>query len=190
MKLNSPRVETLGGVDASMGAGAGQRLAPHRYDYYERQWRTQRGAWGDPDGVQRHLHEDVLAVIDAFRERGASAGLLEARRRGVAVGARTYLDVRAWTEEELASLLARLRSGLARRPSIEGRLKEAFVHARLLEVREAHSKNHTPDQAVIDRPDVPRRSIPRWLSILGLTLTGVSVFLGVANYVERKRRAA
>lgn len=185
MKLNSPQQETLGG---DLGAGSGQRLSPNRYDYYERQWRTQRGAWGDPESVQKHLHEDVLAVIDAFRERGTAAGLREAQRRGVLVGARTYYAIRAWTEEELAARLARLRAALTRRPTLEARLQEAFVRARLLEVREATAKGETPPQAVVDRPDVPRRYLPRWVTVLGVSLTSISVVLGVLNYAERRRR--
>ena len=167
MKLNAPEQSMLGG-------GAAQRLAIPRYDYYERQWRTQRGTWGDV-GVADRLSDDVGSVVDVFRTKGASAGLLAAKQRGILEAARLYLLVRADTEEELAARLAKLRAALAVRPILGDKLREAFLVARLEEVRRAVAANHTPPQAIADKPEIPRRQIPRWVPVAALVLSAIAL---------------
>lgn len=155
------------------GNHASQHWLPQRLSYYQRQWQSQKGAWGDPDEVSDHLSEDVSAVITAFRDRGARAGLEVARRRGLEVAARVYLEIRSDTEEELAAHLARIRARIARQPTVEDQLKEAFVAARLAEVRAAGA--HTPPQAVADKPEIPRRAVPRWVPYAALTVGVVAL---------------
>lgn len=167
MKLNNPTMETLG------GAGAASRWGPADHGYYERQWRTQRGAWGSPD-VPDRLKADVARVVDAFHRHGAKAGLREAHRRGVLDGARIYLANRAATEEELSVHLARVRARLATKPVLADRIIEAFLQARLEEVRRAVGSGQTPPQAVVDRPEIPRREVPRWVIFSGLALSVVA----------------
>lgn len=147
-------------------------FTPRSYDYYERQWRTQRGAWAGPD-VERRLLDDVDAVIAVFRTQGSKAGLVEAYQRGIADGARLYVVTRAATEEDLAVRVAALRADMARRPTARAAVALRFLEARLAEVREAQQKGHTPPQAVVDLPEVPRRQVPRWVPFVAL---GLSVF--------------
>lgn len=147
-------------------------FTPRTHDYYERQWRAQRGAWAGPD-VERGLMADVDAVVDVFRKRGAKAGLVEAHERGVLDGARLYMQVRAATEEDLAARLARLRAEQVKRPTPRNAVAIRFLDARLAEVREAQKQGHTPPQAVADLPEVPRRQVPRWIPFVAL---GLSVF--------------
>lgn len=155
-------------VLGDLGSGNAQRWNPRDYSYYQRQWATQKGAWGDPDDVAEHLNNDVSAVIKAFRERGSAAGLEVARRRGLEGAARVYLEARAETEEELAVRLAAIRARLAKNPTMMDRLREAFVKARLTEVRAAGG--HTPPQAIADKPEVPRRMVPRWVPYAALAV--------------------
>jgi hypothetical protein len=171
MKLNRDDVHTLG--DPALG-GVAQRWNPPDYYFYERNWRTQRGAWGSPD-VPDHLKADVKLVVEAFHEKGTRAGLLAAHNRGLLDGARAYVAARADTEEELAVRLAVLRAKLARESSLAGRIREAFLEARLDEVREATARGHTPPQAVIDKPDIPRRHIPRWLVITSIAMSALAL---------------
>lgn len=169
MKLNRDDVQTLGSLD-----GVAQRWNPPDYHFYERQWRTQRGAWGSPD-VPDRLKADVALVVEAFRTKGTRAGLLAAHNRGLLDGARCYVAARADTEEELAAKIATLRARLAREASLPGRIREAFLEARLDEVREAVGKGQTPPQAVIDRPEVPRRQVPRWLSYFAVGMSALAL---------------
>lgn len=162
---------------SDLGAGPPQRWNPRDMNFYERQWQTQRGAWGDPGDVADHLQMDVSNVIIAFKRQGETAGLAAARVRGLMEPARLYLAARADTEEELAARLARIRARLARAPSMTDRLAEAFLAARLDEVRAAGS--HTPPQAVADRPEVPRRMVPRWIPYAAL---GVGVIALVRSF--------
>lgn len=173
MKLNNPNDPSLlGGADLG---GAGQRWAPPDVHFYERQWRTQRGAWGDPDQVADRLDQDVRDVVAAFRERGTPAGLRLAQARGVLAGAHAYLAARGDVEEELAVKLARLRAALAKRATLDGRIVERFLLARLEEVRAAVSKSLTPPQAVIDKPEVPRRHVPRWVPLAALVMSAIAL---------------
>lgn len=177
---SSPSSSTLG--------GAAQRWGPWDYHFYEKQWRTQRGAWGDPEGVSSKLSEDVAAVISTFRTKGTDAALEDAKQRGLLDGAKEYLWVRGYNEEELASRLAATRVRLAKRPQLPDKLKEAFLQARLEEVRTAVSKGHTPDQAVIDKPEVARRTLPRWLIYGSLGLSAFSFLLSLSSMWANRGR--
>jgi len=168
-----------------LGAGNARRWNPRAYTFYETQWREQRGAWGEPEAVQTRLEEDAEAIATAFAERGEAAGMREANRRGLTDAARVYLKIRAETEEELAARMARIRARLVRNPSLGDKLAEAFVRARLDEVREAGGKGHTPPQAVADLPEVPRKQIPRWVPVAGLVLAIVSFVVSVGSAARR-----
>lgn len=173
MKLDAKNPTVLGTSD--LGAGALQRWNPRSYDYYARQWVTQAGAFGDPGAAQSRLSQDVAAVTKAFSESGTRAGLLEARRRGILEAARLYVKVRGETEEELSARLAAVRAELIQHPTLPAKLREAFIAARLEEVQTATSKGHTPPQAVADKPEVPRRQVPRWVSYGALALSAVAL---------------
>lgn len=172
-RWNSEEPASMLGDTGDVGNHASQHWLPQRLSYYQRQWHTQKGAWGDPEEVSEHLSEDVAAVVTAFKDRGAKAGLEVARRRGLEIAARVYLEARSDTEEELAARLARIRARLARRPNIEDQLKEAFVSVRLTEVRAAGA--HTPPQAVADKPEIPRRTVPRWVPYAALSVGVVAL---------------
>ncbi len=163
MKLNNPEQSILGGP-------VSQSWAPRDVNYYERQWRTQRGAWGD-SGAENRLEADVRDVIDAFKSKGTTAALVLAQSRGVLEGARTYLSARACHEEELAAMLARTRARLATSPQLVDKVRESFLKSRLAEVRAAFP--HTPDQAVIDKPEVPRKMVPKWVFYASLALSTI-----------------
>lgn len=149
-------------------------FTPRTHDYYERQWRTQRGAWAGPD-VEQGLMADVDAVVDVFRKRGAKAGLVEANNRGVLDGARLYMQVRAATEEDLAARLAALRAVQVRQPTPRNAVAIRFLDARLSEVREAQKQGHTPPQAVADLPEIPRKQVPRWIPFVALGLSVIAL---------------
>jgi hypothetical protein len=173
MKLNAKNPAVLGAPD--LGAGAAQRWNPRTHDFYARQWVTQAGAFGDPAQVQTRLQGDVAAVMKAFAEQGTRAGLLEAKRRGILEAARLYVKVRGETEEELSARLATTRADLIKHPTLTAKLQEAFLAARLEEVQAATSKGHTPPQAVADKPEVPRRQVPRWVSYGALALSAIAL---------------
>lgn len=183
MKITRDNMETLGnpgGPRAALG-GAAQRWNPPDYHYYERQWRTQRGAWGAPETADR-LNADVAKVIAAFQTTGTRAGLAEAHACGLLDGARLYVAARGNTEEELAVRIAALRAAQAvGGATLAGRVKAAFLEARIDEVRKAGAKGHTPPQAVIDRPEVPRRMVPRWVSFTALALSVFVFFRSFDN---------
>lgn len=166
-------METLGNPN-HLG-GAAQRWNPPDYHYYERQWRTQRGAWGAPEAADR-LAADVAKVIAAFQTTGTRAGLAEAHACGLLDGARLYVAARRDTEEELAARLAALRAVQAvGGNTLTGRIKIAFLEPRLEEVRKAVARGHTPPQAVIDKPEVPRRAVPRWVSFAALAMSAIAL---------------
>lgn len=169
MKLNQPDAGILGDI----GAGAAQRWGPRRFDYYQYQWRTQRGAWGDPQAAD-HLSADVADVVATFKTRGTLAGLELAKAKGVLVGAQEWLAIRTLHEEDLAARWARVRARIATKPLLDDKIREAFMAARLAELREAARKAETPGQAVIDKPEIPRRSIPRWVTFLAFGLSAVA----------------
>jgi hypothetical protein len=149
-------------------------FTPRSHDYYERQWRAQRGAWAGPD-VERGLMADVDAVVDVFRHKGAKAGLFEAHERGILDGARIYMQMRAATEEDLAVRVAALRAEQVRRPTPRNAVAIRFLEARLAEVRDAQKQGHTPAQAVADLPDVPRKQVPRWIPFVALGLSVIAL---------------
>lgn len=155
-----------------LGATVSQQWRPTDLCYYERQWNSQRGAWGDPD-IPARLQEDVSAVINAFKTRGTAAGMEMARRRGLGLAAKVYVDARAENEEELAARLASIRARLATNPTMTDELRQVFVQARLDEVREAGA--HTPPQAVADKPDVARKGLPRWMSYAAIGMSAVAL---------------
>jgi hypothetical protein len=167
-RWNTNERASMLGETGDMGNHASQHWLPQRLSYYQRQWQSQKGAWGDPEEVSSHLSEDVSAVIAAFRNRGTKAGLEVARRRGLEDAARVYLEARSETEEQLAVRLARIRARLARQPNAEDQLREAFISLRLEEVRRAGV--HTPPQAVLDQPDLPRKTVARWVPYAALTV--------------------
>lgn len=162
---------------------------PRTQHAYQRQVVTQAGPWAGPETpsvVDAHtdkLAADVKAVTRVFHERGTRAGIMEARSRGVAPGARLYLDVRAETEERLAVRVAKLRVEVMRAPSGLNRQLLAFAEARLAEVRGAVKNGSTPPQAVADKPDLPRTEVPRWVPITALALSA----LALAGSVLRRR---
>jgi len=155
-------------------SGAAQRWNPRTYTYYEHQWQHQQGAFGDPEETQTRLEDDTEAVTEAFASRGQNAGLREAKRRGLHDAAKVYLKIRKESEEDLSARLARIRAGQIKHPTLRGKLTEAFVLSRLEQVRDAGAKGHTPAQAVADLPEVPRKSIPRWVTYTALALSIVS----------------
>lgn len=156
-----------------LGAAA-QRWLPRDYHYYVRQWEKQQGAWGNPEDVAEKLAEDIADIQEAFRSRGTQTGLRLAKQRGLLPAARFYVDIRALTEEQLAAKQAELRARFAKAPTLPLKLREAFATARLAEVRAAQKKGETPPQAVVDKPEIPRKQIPRWVTWLGLTLSVIS----------------
>lgn len=158
-----------------LGSGVAQRWTPRDHNFYQKQWRTQKGAWGDPSATTTRLQDDVAAVTKAFSEQGTRAGLLEAKRRGILEAARLYVKVRGETEEELSARLAVVRAELIQHPTLPAKLREAFIAARLEEVQAATSKGHTPPQAVADKPEVPRRQVPRWVSYGALALSAIAL---------------
>lgn len=180
MKLNRSEQEVLGSAGA-LGRNVAAQWAPRDYRYYERQWRTQRGAWGEPEATEKRLDADVAEVTRLFRCCGTAKALAEAQRRGVLDGARLYLSARAEHEEDLAARLARIRTRLATRPQLADKIREAFVDARLDEVRDALAKSHTPPQAVRDRPEVPRRHTPRWIPYAALFLAALALARSIAQ---------
>lgn len=173
----------------------GSYWGPSSYNYLPRQIAEQRGAWADPHVHPLHarrpvhrrarralpgmaqdgLEHRVQQVVDAFQDQGQEAGLATARRLGLVSGASLYLSLRAATEEQLSVRLAEIRAQLARSGSPELRSQAAFVEARREEVRTAIGKGHTPPQAVVDKPEVPRREVPRWIPIAGLALAVVAL---------------
>lgn len=175
-----------------LGGGAAQRWSPPGYEFYRQQWNTQRGAWGawgEEEEPEVQLQKDVEAVIAAFRKGGKKAGLREAKQRGIEPAGRTYLKVRAYTEEELSVYLARLRAKLKKRGKLRDKIAETIVAERLLRVREGQKNGHTPEQAVADLPDVPRQGVPRWVPITGLGLSVVSILLfGGSMWARSQRR--
>lgn len=173
MKLNAKNPTVFGAPE--LGSGALQRWNPRTHDYYAQQWVTQAGAFGDPEAVQNRLQQDVAAVVKAFSESGTRAGLVEAKRRGILEAARLYVKVRGDTEEELSARLAQVRADLIKHPTLAAKLQEAFIAARLAEVQAATSKGHTPPQAVADKPEVPRRQVPRWVSYGALALSAIAL---------------
>lgn len=143
---------------------------PRSYDYYPRQWKEQQGAWaGDPP------IPGVSDTVKAFQDGGARAGLRTARRYNLIPGAELYLAVRAETEEQLSARLAALNAGLATKPNHIDAQRAAFVEARLEEVRKAVKQGVTPPQAVVDRPELPRREVPRWIPFLAISLSVVAL---------------
>lgn len=172
MKLNAKNPTVFGAPE--IGAGAAQRWNPRTHDFYQKQWRTQKGAWGNPETTTR-LQDDVAAVTKAFSEQGTRAGLLEARRRGILEAARLYVKVRGETEEELSARLAAVRAALIQHPTLPVKLQEAFIAARLAEVQAATSKGHTPPQAIADKPEVPRRQVPRWVSYAAIAMSAAAL---------------
>lgn len=175
-KLARQGMSTLGRPVVDLGAGMPHQWTPRDYRYYDRQWKTQAGGWGDPDDAADRLNADTAAVVSAFQRRGTKAGLREARARGVEPGAQLYVRIRAETEDQLANRLARLRAAQVREPNIGNALREPFVAARLAEVRAAIAKGHTPDPAVLDMPDLPRTRPPHWVPVALLTLSALAFF--------------
>lgn len=152
-------------------SGAAQRWNPRFYGYYARQWEQQNGAWGATEEVP-----GVTETVKAFQVGGARAGLRTARRLRVVSGAELYLAVRAETEEQLAARLAGLRANLVKKPNPIDAQRAAFLEARLEEVRHAIKQGATPPQAVVDKPELPRREVPRWIPFLAIGLS-VTAFL-------------
>lgn len=173
-KLGRQEMSVLGRPSTDLGAGLAHQWSPRDYRYYQRQWQEQAGAWGDPEAAADRLDADSTAVIAIFRQRGAQAGLRVAKARGVEAGAQLYLRIRAETEEQLASRLARLQAALARKPTVSDAIREPFVAARLAEVRAAIAKGHTPGPAAVDLPDLPRTQVPRWIPIALLALSSIA----------------
>lgn len=163
------------GAPTPLGSGSAQRWHPCGYAWYARQWSKQKGAWGDEATAESHLADDVAAITAAFRERGLKAGSLEASRRGLKDAAAIYVKVRSQTEEDLSATLAKIRARIATKPTMLDKLREAFVVARLDEVRKAQKAGTTPDQAVADLADIPRRQTPRWVPITAIVLSVVSL---------------
>ena len=83
--------------------------------------------------------------------------------------------MRGDTEEELSARLAEIRAALIKHPTLSHKLQEAFLAARLEEVQAATSKGHTPPQAIADKPEVPRRQVPRWVSYGALVLSAIAL---------------
>lgn len=170
-------------VRDDLGAGAAQRWGPRDYRFYERNWRTQRGAWGDADEAEAQLESDVEHIKAAFADKGSKAGYKLAQERGLLQAAQIYVGVRASNEESLSAKLARIRARLVRRPTLRDKLAEAFVAARLRDVRAAANRGETPPQAVRDKPQVPRKHVPRWIFFTSVTL-GV---IGFIRSFDRRR---
>jgi hypothetical protein len=165
---------------------------PLRYQRFgDRRWDTPYGQTPEPAPVTAPPASPVAIneVIEAFRRRGARAGLEAARRYGHAyiAGARRYLELRATTEERLAAEEARLNAIVARgaAPGSAPAVELAFVQARLREVRAARATNATPPQAVRDRPEVADHGIPRWVFYGTLTLAGASFLLALTRSARR-----
>lgn len=131
-------------------------------------------SFGAPEG------DNVAQVIGVLRDQGVAAGLREAKRLGRPWfdAARAYVDARAWTEERLATEVARIRAAVTRGAQSQ-ELTLNFLERRLQEVRDARSKASTPPQAVADLPEVPRHGPPEWLPYAGLTIAALGLALSL-----------
>lgn len=156
-------------------------------------------ALGPVGGGRRVVRE----IVDTLRTRGEQAGLERARRLGprFVAGVRAWVRVRASTEEQLASEVAHLRARIVRHrgqhpggcATCEGdEVVLYFLLERLAEVRDAKRHGHTPAQAVADRPEVPRTSVPRWVPFTMLALAVLSAVsaVGAASTATARREAA
>lgn len=160
---------TFGRRPHALGYNSNQ-WTPRIYGYMERQRTYQQGAWGSAEATS-----GVEEVVAAFRQGGARAGLRAARARRLVSGAEMYMAVRAETEEQLSARLATLRAGLAQRFNPIDAQRAAFVAARLQEVQTAVKAGVTPPQAVVDKPELPRKEVPRWLSFAAIGLSVVAL---------------
>lgn len=193
----------------ALGNAARTALTPLRYpDFGPTAWRTS-GEPLVPGYGDTSLHDQAPAIaptaaelavvrrlISVFRSRGEAAALEDARR----VGPRFFRGAHAWTryraapEPVLAQAVAELRASMAAHaskhalatPDAAGaRIELAFLDERLAEVRQSATKNHTPPQAVIDRPDVPKVGVPRWVSFSLLALALLSATAAVGSAAAR-----
>lgn len=160
---------TLGRRPHALGYNSNQ-WTPRIHGYMERQRTYQQGAWGADDAVP-----GVADVVLAFQRGGARAGLRAARARHLVSGAEMYMAVRAETEEQLSARLASLRAGLATKPNSIDAQRAAFVEARLQEVQKAVKDGVTPPQAVVDKPELPRREVPRWIPFAAIGLSVIAL---------------
>ena len=119
----------------------------------------------------------VAEVISTLKRDGTEMGLTLARKYGPAMvaGAQTWIDARAWTEEELSREIARRRAARAKMSSPPPDLPLEFLEARVAEVRAARAKGATPPQAVIDKPEVASHGIPPWVTYASLGIAVVSL---------------
>lgn len=123
----------------------------------------------------------VLDVVAAFQTGGLRDGLALASQQGAAyeAGARFYVAVAGFTEPELAQRVAVLAARVARSraaPDSPLAITKRFGDVRLAIVRKARTLNHTPPQAVIDRPVLALHALPKWLSYVGVVVAGVTIF--------------
>lgn len=132
---------------------------------------TGAGAWAGAD-----VDEGAIdLVVKAFRTKGTKAGLRVAKSHGTSIfrGAQVYLDYRASTEEALAAEVAARQARV-----VKGQDRDvaslAFLEKRLVTVRNAVAAGRTPPQAVVDRPEIPRREVPRWLSFVAIGLSVIA----------------
>lgn len=125
----------------------------------------------------------IDAVVAALKQNGEAAGLAVARRFGAGMvdGAQAWIKSRAWTEEQLAAEIARLRALRAKAPGASPDLRIEFLEKRIAEVRAARAKAQTPPQAVADLPEVARHGIPPWVSYAGLGLAALSLLYAITR---------
>lgn len=161
--------ETLG----MPSGGGGQTMRNGR--------QTALGELGSADMVTR-IETAVAVIVHDFHDHGQAAGMRAAARWGLTDGAKLYVAIRADTEEALAARLARLQADLKRQPQNPKLIAaRAFVFLRLHEVRNAIKSNFSAPQAIADRPEIPRREIPRWLSLTALGASAVAIFMSLAR---------
>lgn len=153
-------------------------------------------ALGPAGGARRVVRE----IVETLRTRGEQAGLERAARLGprFVAGVRAWVRVRASTEEQLAAEVAQLRARIIRHrgqhPGGCGTCETDevilfFLLERLAEVRDAKRNGHTPGQAVADRPEVPKTSVPRWVPFTMLALAMLSAVSAVSAASARREAA-
>lgn len=130
----------------------------------------------------------VDAVVAVLRQDGEAAGLRLAGRYGPAMveGARTYIRARAWTEEDLATEIARHRAARARLVNPPPDFPLEFLEKRIAEVRASRAKAQTPPQAVADKPEIARHGIPPWIAYAGLAISVTSLLYAITRPTKGK----
>ena len=125
---------------------------------------------------ETRLDSIVTAIAHDFHEHGHRAGMREAARYGLVDGARLYVAIRAESEEQLSARLAGIKAKLVAHPADRVlQISRAFVQVRLAQVRAAGKEGRTPPQSVADRPEIPRREVPRWVPFAALVLSGIAL---------------